>query len=113
MRGSGEAFAKEPCTHWRFCTATSPRSQSMGTASGRKVEPPFAATRALMSTWPSRWVPGSVQSAFAGVVRRSCAMQFTPCESGCQSGESQCVVPSWCQAMDAPRPASFRKMLSL
>jgi hypothetical protein len=94
MRGSGEALAKEPWTHWRFWTATSPRSQSMGTASGRRVEPPLSATRARMSTRPSRWVPGMVQRVFAGVVRRSCAMKFTPWTSGCQPGLSQCVVPS-------------------
>ena len=46
--------------------ATSPGSQSSGTAAGRRSEP-AAATMALMSARPSRWLPGTTQSPLAAL----------------------------------------------
>ena len=39
-------------------------------------------------------------------------MKLKPCEPWSQSGLSQWVTPSWCQATEAPRPGSLMKRAS-
>ena len=108
-----DVLAKDPCRTWRLHIATSPGLQIIGTASGSRSEPPFADTSPLMSILPSLCVPGTTQSPLAGVLPYSCTMKLKPWVPSSRSGLSQCVVPSWCQATDAPSPGCFTHILSL
>ena len=73
--------------------ATSPGSQSMGTAPGKRSEP-LAARIALMSALPPVWVPGTTHRAFSGVVGYRFTMKLKPCVPASSAGLCQCVVPS-------------------
>ena len=99
-------LAKEPCNSWRLLITTSPGADHRHRI--RQIDRSGLRDLCLDINLAELVGTGDDPDAILGRTAVYLAHHIEPRASpGANLGLSQCVVPSWCHATDAPRPGAL------